>query len=115
MPTLCASAKTRSGVRPQSAGKQDEGATLGDDRVQPALDLGAPLLVADLGLDDDGSRGGEDLYQRLVALAELVVRPEAEGAEGAVQAAVAEVHGRGDVAADPGDARRGQRHRHGEL
>src|SRR3712207_8008311 len=51
-------------------------------------------------------RGGEHPHQRLVALAELLVRAEAEGAEGAVEAAVGQVHGRGDVAADPRDAGR---------
>lgn len=94
--------------------QQDDRAAVGDERVEAALDLGAPLLVADLGLDDDGRRGGEHLHQRQIALAELLVRPEAERAEGAVEAAVGQPHRGGDVAADARDARRGQRHRQRE-
>ena len=58
---------------------------------------------------------GEHLHQRLVALGEALVRGEPGRAEGAVEGAVAERHGDRDVAADPRQPRRGQRHRVGEL
>ena len=91
------------------------GPTARHERGQPGLDLVAPGALHHLGLDDHRRGMGEHVHQRLVALAQGLVRGEAGRAERAVQRAVAEDDRHGDVRADPRQSGGRQLHGLGEV
>ena len=82
-----------------------------DQRVEAAPDLGLRLALAHHRFEHERRGPGEHLHEAVLAAAEGGVGAQPRGAEGAVQAAVRQAHGNGDVAAEPGQTRRGQRHR----
>ncbi len=90
--------------------QQHPGAAGELERVEPAVDVLPTGLLADLGLDDHRRGPRQHVHQALVPVAEALVGAQPGGAERAVQGAVAQHHGHRHVAADTGEARRGQPH-----
>jgi hypothetical protein len=79
-------------------------------RSRPSISSRRPRL-AQLGLEDQRGRAGEHLHEGLVALGQVLVGRQPRGAERAVERAVRQRDGDGDVAADARHPRGGQGHR----